>query len=340
MTAAVLDLCGACGRPESPLRREMCHACYERNRRAGNTSPLVDPTPTISHVEQLRAMGLGTRTIAQLAGLDRSAVAKIAKGDPQRNINARTAAGILAIAVPEQRVCPEWAGDNYQRRVDAAKPCKCGCGRPAWARGLSNTCYQRQRKQLQKSGNWDGIICATGSARRLRALVAIGWPLRDLAVEYGGEARAIFERITSGRQTTVEAATARRIAELFDRLQLTPGPSELSRQRAFVKGWAPPLAWDEDDLDDPDAQPEGIAVLRKQRLTMSREEFVEIVAEHRELGHYDQEIAEALRVSLEAFRRRLGRAGITERSRGITGPPRNGHHAIRLPRQIARAFSA
>ncbi|MBI1379445.1 MAG: hypothetical protein GC157_18500 [Frankiales bacterium] len=97
-------------------------------------------------------------------------------------------------------------------------------------------------------------ISAVGSRRRLQALAAIGWTLPALAArttETFPQLRAIRE----ARHPTVRSGTAIEISRLYDALAMTPGPSALARTIAKQNNWAPPLAWDDDDLDTRDAQP-------------------------------------------------------------------------------------
>ena len=62
-----------------------------------------------------------------------------------------------------------------------------------------------------------------------------------------------------GVSTTVAPATARAVEDLYDRAWQGPRrPSTASRRRAVTAGWAPPLAWDDDTIDDPAASPAGV----------------------------------------------------------------------------------
>ncbi|MFA4080509.1 DNA-binding protein [Mycobacteroides salmoniphilum] len=96
-------------------------------------------------------------------------------------------------------------------------------------------------------------IDATGTVRRLRALTAIGWPITLLAKEIGITPSTLENHV---HRATVSTSRARQIAELFGRLQMTPGPSNRLRTLAQQKGWHPPFAWDEDTIDDPSAIPD------------------------------------------------------------------------------------
>lgn len=93
-------------------------------------------------------------------------------------------------------------------------------------------------------------VDATGSRRRLQALVALGWPIH-LEDRLSPHAR----RLTYSGQRTVHADTAAAVRALYDELSMTPGPSSRSRQRAARKGWPVPLAWSDDSIDDPNARP-------------------------------------------------------------------------------------
>jgi DNA-binding CsgD family transcriptional regulator len=96
----------------------------------------------------------------------------------------------------------------------------------------------------------------TGTVRRMRALAAIGWTFSAQAVAIGwtvGNYHNIFTR----RYVTV--ATARTVGELYDRWSMTtPEPgygSDRARATAARSRWLPPLAWDDETIDDADATP-------------------------------------------------------------------------------------
>lgn len=98
-------------------------------------------------------------------------------------------------------------------------------------------------------------VDVTGAARRLQALSAVGYTLAVLHEETGIRA-AHLSRIMVGGVRVVRRGTHEVVAEVFDRLAMKQGPSAESKRRAAAKGWAPPLAWDEDSIDAPDAQPD------------------------------------------------------------------------------------
>lgn len=158
-------------------------------------------------------------------------------------------------------------------------------------------------------------IPALGTTRRLQALVAIGYTNAELSELIPYHYHHI-SNVILGRQAYVNAATARRVAELFTELQLMPRGDDYAaaraRDRAAKRGWAPPMAWDDDTLDDPDGRPHGIAARRRTRSVP--DDFADIVADHRALGRGDVDVADRLGLTLDAFHRRLGRMGIPQRA--------------------------
>lgn len=138
------------------------------------------------------------------------------------------------------------------------------------------------------------LVSAVGTRRRVQALQAIGWPLSRLGAELGrGELGA-----TRSRSDQVQARTAVEVAELFARLELTPGPSSITKIRAARKGWPPPLAWD--DIDDPDEHPD----LREDSKLSFPERYLEL-REH--VGLSDVQIANKMGIELESLERQLFR---------------------------------
>lgn len=96
----------------------------------------------------------------------------------------------------------------------------------------------------------------TGSRRRLRALARIGWTYRHVAAASGLVCRQLDEL---ARQQWITQANADRISRAYEQLSMQPGPSDITATRAARAGWAPPLAWDDDTIDDPAALPADVA---------------------------------------------------------------------------------
>lgn len=104
-------------------------------------------------------------------------------------------------------------------------------------------------------------VDATGTHRRLQALACLGWSDARLGARLGLDSGNYGTML---RQREVSAARARDVARLYDELWRS-GPPETdhrtrqsasrARNRARANGWAPPMAWDDDAIDDPAATP-------------------------------------------------------------------------------------
>ncbi len=105
------------------------------------------------------------------------------------------------------------------------------------------------------------LVDATGTHRRLQALVAIGWSQAKLAARLGMTPANFAAMMRRGQVT---ASTARAAAAAYDELWNRPPPETDQREKiaavrarnhARARGWPPPLAWDDDQLDRPDGTP-------------------------------------------------------------------------------------
>jgi len=190
----------------------------------GIWAPLVDARPAREHVLALKAANIGARRIAELAGVSQPAVTRLLYGTPSVG------------RPPTQRLRPERAAAFLSVRLDISS--------------------------LADGTRIDG----TGARRRLQALGTLGWPVPPLAVRAGVSDLALHS-VLSGNRVTVRVARA--VRDLYDDMWDEAPPetnrAERSRaQRARIgaarRGWAPPLAWDEDTIDDPAAEPAGLEI--------------------------------------------------------------------------------
>lgn len=141
------------------------------------------------------------------------------------------------------------------------------------------------------------MIPNVGTMRRLQALAMIGYDLADLGERLGMKLQQV-SMLRLGHSPKVTIRTARAVAELFEDLQVTAGPSRAAQRVAERNGWFLPLAWDEDAIDDPAAKP---CVVSKRDHT----DFATLVADYRSLDLTDDEIAERMHSSVESFHSRL-----------------------------------
>ncbi|GAA2861243.1 hypothetical protein [Nonomuraea rubra] len=101
------------------------------------------------------------------------------------------------------------------------------------------------------------MVDATGTRRRVQALVAIGYSLSAQCAVLGRTVNNYYKVL---RQPKVFAETARAVRDLYRELSRTPAPpshgATLARRHAARNGWLSPMAWD--DIDDPREKPKGL----------------------------------------------------------------------------------
>lgn len=96
------------------------------------------------------------------------------------------------------------------------------------------------------------LVDATGVRRRLQALMAIGWPSRELARRLGRDSGALGRILwTASPHRRVTRELHADVNALYDQLWDQAGPSLESRRRAAARGWPPPLFWDDMLIDNP-----------------------------------------------------------------------------------------
>lgn len=183
---------------------------------------LVDAQPVRDHMQALQDAGMGWKRIARQAGISTGTITKIVYGSPRPDGTRRP---------PARRVRPETAEAilSVRATLDTLAP--------------------------------SASIDATGTARRIQALAYAGWSIQQIA-DQAGLGRQALDRALRGRPVLVR--TARAIRDTYDTLwdQAPPETSqqerttaERARRSARAAGWAPALAWDGDQIDDPDATP-------------------------------------------------------------------------------------
>lgn len=109
-----------------------------------------------------------------------------------------------------------------------------------------------------RSAGGHAEVSARGTARRLQSLACMGWDCETLAPIVGYSA-TFLRHLRAEMRPTVHAATRDHVHAVWDRLALVPHVGATAgRARMFAArhGWAPPLAWDDETIDDPDAQPQ------------------------------------------------------------------------------------
>lgn len=160
--------------------------------------------------------------------------------------------------------------------------CRNTCCRQAIARYNENWRLRNYRGQPTSN-----LVPAVGTQRRLQALVALGWSIRQLAIRLDMDAP--FLRTILACNDRVATATAEKVAVIYEELSMTVPPQDTpgrrqgatrARNHARKRGWVLPLMWD--DIDN-DAEP--INVTGK---AMTREKFLDEIAVQRVLDGDDK----------------------------------------------------
>jgi hypothetical protein len=255
-----------------------CEACTAASRAEGarrsrailygRWQPYVNAGPVREHLRALAAAGIGHRRVGELAGVSSGSLSKILYGGPGNR-------------PPSKRVRPQTAA-----AILAVRP---------------------SLEQLAPGA----LVDVTGTRRRAQALVACGWSQARLACELGLTAANFCAML---RRDQVTAATARAVGDVYDRLwnrappehdQRTRISAARARNHAGREGWAPPLAWDDDQIDNPHAQPAN-GWKRPARTTRPSADLAEDAGElFRREGCTREHAAARLGVSLAALQRAL-----------------------------------
>lgn len=217
------------------LDRCRCRPCREANRNHETArrraklygrydSGRVDAQPAREHLAALIAAGVSLKRCAELGGVGTSTLGYLLYGRTERN------------EPPRKRI-----EKHVADAVLGVQP----------------------RLELMAPGR---RIPCTGTARRLQALVTLGYSVSALAAMLGIERTNMSTLMDPSREVTVRKALM--VRGLYDRLWCTPNDPEgwrekisasRARNMAAEKHWAPPLAWDDETIDDPDAAPQGVA---------------------------------------------------------------------------------
>ena len=107
------------------------------------------------------------------------------------------------------------------------------------------------------------VVSPIGVTRRLRALAALGWTARAVA-EASGLHLDTIKSWRRGQVTEIHGITSAVLAVYDDLSMRTPMPIDRYERaavsniagRARRDNWPPPLAWDDDTIDDPAATPD------------------------------------------------------------------------------------
>lgn len=161
---------------------------------------------------------------------------------------------------------------------------------------------ERNILSVQLAAEWAD---STGTMRRVQALAALGHTFASIAAEAGLRRGNTLSDIVRGQQS-VRRTTAEQVAAAYERMSMTHGPSFRTRAYARAQGWAVPLAWDDETIDDPTATPVGMHK-KGQRGQLDLDEWFRLVR----YGEHPERAAERCGVklgSVDWHARRHGRS--------------------------------
>lgn len=154
------------------------------------------------------------------------------------------------------------------------------------------------------------LVTRHGVTRRLQALQAIGWSKNQIARATGLNPVTI-QKVTNDDDSFIHSSTVARIVATYKKLSDVQPPQRnpdqirqvtLLRHGAQQRGYAPPAAWDNIDIDD---QPHGLRPSRDIR----RPELIEDALMLLRAGVNPDDVAARCGVSAASLARRLRRHG-------------------------------
>ena len=181
---------------------------------------------------------------------------------PVRIRQILTEAEVLGTAIAAQRggVDPKTVSTWRRRREASGGVWPSDVDVAEWEAAQTPEAVEARHKNARKAAAYRArvylnrgplMVDATGTIRRVHALMRMGWPTATIAGLCGWRTG---EAVTAlGYRTKVTAVTAAHVAVAYDALSMRLGPSDQVRQHAARQGWAPPLAWD--NIDDPTERP-------------------------------------------------------------------------------------
>lgn len=210
-----------------------CLPCKEANRVYSNrnrrlkaygraTNHMVDAKPAQKHIKSLMRRGWSVNLIAKNAGVGTSTVSRLLYGQPAKNLKA-----------------PKTVLGSTSDRILSFVPVE---GRKRY------------------DGTVLEVVDSIGTQRRVQALIACGYTMTFLANEMGVSKQTIHLWMKNDK---VSVTNAEAFKTIYDRLwDVEPPRSTAAEKKAYTTAkkmaleneWPPPMAWDDDEIDDPKAK--------------------------------------------------------------------------------------
>jgi DNA-binding CsgD family transcriptional regulator len=210
--------------------------------------------------------------------------------------------------------CPRARHQHGHWHAYANDKCRCQPCRDAWA-----IYHRRTRKTREHYNNGKPFRAnITGTARRLQALAVVGWSNHELARRLDSTPFVVWKWQHGGHEW-IKPESANRVAALYDDIWDTEPDGRYGRKIRNIAarhGWHPPMAWDDDDIDNPDALPfmledsddlDDIAIdeaMRGRPVRLTKAEKAEAVRRMTARGDSAEQIAQRLHVSGRTVQRK------------------------------------
>lgn len=195
------------------------------------------------------------------------------------------------------------AGVNEKVVRDLLPPTKGGRRRPAKHRVLGDNA--RKVLAVRVEDVVPPSVNATGTVRRIQALIAVGWPMTRLAEPLGMSDNHVWDllrRYGTNPELQVLGSTAHRVAAAYNTIRsqdptrsgVALGRAAQAKRRAAARRWPTPKYWDQypDAIDDPTFTPE----YKKLRAQIIAEEAAWLMT----IGNLDRDQA-AARLGIARF---------------------------------------
>lgn len=154
---------------------------------------------------------------------------------------------------------------HMERRAEIGKD-----GKPIGKRHrIDRACMEanaRQQDKYRRKVYLNGgklKVPVAGTRRRIQALLAIGYNLREIGPRIGSDPSSLSNIARDKFKTHVFPTTAEKLRGIYDELSMLPptmGDWRRGRSRTFAQkmGYVSPLAWDDETIDDPYGLPMGL----------------------------------------------------------------------------------
>lgn len=156
-------------------------------------------------------------------------------------------------------VCPPEHTHDQTTTCHSSHGCRCTACKTAHT---EYSYYYRHMRAAGRDDLFNRRVDATGTRRRIQALMCLGWSQRHIAALAGTTQQVISVQL---HIDTVTRPSHDRMVAVFEQLSVALPPTDTPGQRLAVgrlkalarrNGWAPPFAWD--DIDN-DKHPAGTA---------------------------------------------------------------------------------